>query len=163
MKVVFLDFDGVLNCESWMHCVTDTRRANGFPPQSAFDRDKEELDPSRVKLVSDFCIEESASIVVSSSWRKLMSMADLWDVLRSTGMDKAIQIIGVTPNSSTGFRGTEVLMWLDEHSVNCNVTKCVIFDDDGDFYSHQPLVKTTWEEGLLPAHIAQARELLNKE
>lgn len=163
MKVVFLDFDGVLNNQDWMHTVTDDRRAKGFPQQAWLDRDMQELDPGRVRLMSNFCLQESASIVVSSSWRKLMTEQNLRDVLWATGIDISVPIIGVTPSAPNGFRGAEVVMWLDEHAVNCNVTKCVIFDDDGDFYSHQPLVKTTWEEGLLPSHIAQAKLLLNKE
>lgn len=154
MKVIFLDFDGVLNCAEWM------KNVNRQQYLSMFEKDKEELDPVRVKMISDFALEFDASIVISSSWRILCSLKILTDLLRIRGLDERVAVIDVTPRSSSGFRGSEVEQWLKEthHTVESHV----IFDDDGDFHPDQPLVKTTWDSGLEQHHIDKAREILSK-
>lgn len=153
MKAIFLDFDGVLNNIEWMMQF----KANDATYYSYFEKSAKELDPSRVKMISDLAVETDSSIVVSSSWRLLHELHELRDLLETRGMDPKILPRSVTPDSSRRFRGDEIDMWLQ---VNPDYKTHVIFDDDGDFYPHQPLVQTSWEVGLLPTHIDAARKIL---
>jgi hypothetical protein len=152
MKVIFLDFDGVLNTAELIHSVVSSRKFTSYT-----EKHYEELDPVRVKMISDLALETGAVIVVSSSWRILHTLEELRDMLRCAGMDERVLPIDVTPNTSRGFRGQEVYDWLSDHP---DVTHHVIFDDDGDFYPLQPLVKTSWEGGLTEDHIDLARGAL---
>lgn len=155
MNIIFLDFDGVLNNAEW---ISEIQRKNDF--LTFFERHEKEFDPTKVKLMSDFAIEIEASIVISSSWRKLHSLQELTEMLQKVGMDTKVPIIGMTSSLNSGFRGEEVQHWV---TTNAKPIKYVIFDDDGDFYPYQPLVKTSWDEGLFPSHIELARErLLNQ-
>lgn len=150
MKVIFLDIDGVLNCETFV---------NTLPPDtfnSFTERKREELNPIQVQMMSQFADEMDAGIVISSTWRKNHSLKEITEMLISRGWGES-PIIGMTPSAKNGFRGSEIVMWLDQHATNANVTHCVIFDDGIDFYPHQPLVLTTWEKGLTEEHFEIAR------
>ena len=50
-----------------------------------------------------------------------------------------------TPYHGGSIRGEEIDEWLRLHPY---VKKYAIVDDDSDMLPHQPLFKTTWEEGL---------------
>jgi hypothetical protein len=152
-RVIFLDIDGVLNCADWLH----SQHQTGIKYKSFMERHYKELDPARVKMISDFAVETQASIIISSTWRILHELHELCDMLSAAGMDQSVLPVGVTPRSEKGFRGDEIRAWLHQ---NPHINNYVIFDDDGDFYSGQPLVKTTWDDGLLPSHIEAARHIL---
>lgn len=147
-----MDFDGVLNCLPWMKQLTES----GEVFTSFLQRSYKEIDPARVKLVSDFALAVDAGIIISSSWRILHPLHELCDILSANGMHDDVLPRGVTPHKGS-FRGDEVNLWLQQ---NTHINSHVIFDDDGDFHPDQPLVQTTWEEGLLPVHIEQARKIL---
>lgn len=151
-RIIFLDFDGVLNCLPWMKQLSES----GEVFTSFLARSFKELDPARVKLVSDLAEEVNAGIIVSSSWRILHPLHEICDILKANGMAEDVLPRGVTPKHGS-FRGDEVNLWL---SQNPHITTHVIFDDDGDFHPGQPLVQTSWEEGLCAAHIDIAREIL---
>jgi len=153
MRVVFLDFDGVLNSAKWMEQVHAVDRKFA----SFLQRHQEELNPEAVKLVSDFVLEMEARVVISSSWRILHPLGEIRIMLKNRGWDARNLIIDKTPNTKRGWRGEEVNQWLSEHP---EVTAHVIFDDDGDFHDIQPLVKTSWDNGVTPFHIDVARKLL---
>lgn len=155
MRAMFLDFDGVLNYAGWMKIVYEEfkdERATSY-----FERHARELEPSRVKMISDLALETDSAIVVSSSWRILHELHELCDLLKAAGMDERVLPKAATPRSSKGFRGQEVIDWLQ---ANPHYNTYVIFDDDGDFYDGQPLVKTDWNVGLLPSHVEAARKIL---
>lgn len=149
MRVIFLDFDGVLNSAEWMKHLHNTKEKF----DSFLQRSYKELDPIKVKMMSEFAIEQQASIVVSSSWRILHPLHELCDILLHNGMTEEALPKAVTPHFGN-FRGDEVNLWLQQ---NPQYNSHVIFDDDGDFHKDQPLVKTTWETGLQEAHIDLAR------
>lgn len=157
MKVIFLDFDGVLNNQAWMDHLKE--KWNITPEQlSMFKRDAIELDPSRVKMMSDFAKQSNAKIVISSSWRIHHSLDELQEFLRSNGMDEEVLPFDITPITVKQHRGTEVNFWLGSHP---ECTHYVIFDDSTDFFPNQPLVLTTWDGGLCEGHIDIARGILN--
>lgn len=151
MKVIFLDFDGVLNNDKWIHQVY----ANRNQYISFAEREQAEINPEKVLMINNFAKEFDAQIVVSSSWRITHSLDELNVFLTIAGLER--KAIDITPRDYRGYRGAEVKAWLKEHP---EVTHHVIFDDDHDFDAEQPLVLTSWYTGLENEHIEQARKHL---
>ena len=152
MKLIFLDFDGVLNSRKWFNANLDAIQKQ----RTHLTRSLEQLDPAAVKLVSDFAVEMNADTVISSTWRRLFSLTEIQSLLIVRGW-KARLPFSVTPKHDEGFRGTEIAAWLTKNHVPDSF---VIFDDDSDFFPEQPLVKTTFEFGIQEAHIDLARGIL---
>lgn len=141
MKVIFLDFDGVLNSEASFRY--ELRRKNNRIPDSLSDVACSNLQ---------YILEQDADIriVISSTWRKMHTLEELRNFLGGRFVNGA-KVIGKTPAVFSGDRGHEINLWLED---NPNVTKYVIIDDDesaatavkpgiGHFF------QTTPEDGLL--------------
>jgi len=144
MKVIFLDVDGVLNCET-----TIQRTAQGFIG----------VDPEKVKLLKKIVKRTGAYIVLSSTWREEdYSLRSITKILEKAGM----RIYDCTPIMPRQRRGVEVQAWLDEHP---SVTRYVILDDIPEFYGDQLkwYIKTHFYDGtgLTDVHVEMAIELLN--
>ncbi|MGH7744562.1 MAG: HAD domain-containing protein [Candidatus Dormibacteria bacterium] len=154
MKVLFLDFDGVLNSNVWFKANKDAILA-----QTTFlARDAAEIDPIALARVRRVVELTGAQIVVSSSWRIGNPIDRLREIIKEAGWPDA-PIIGVTPwPRNTTFRGDEVALWLKQHP---KVTKFVCLDDDGDFHPDQSLVQTSWDDGIQECHVERMIELLN--
>ena len=135
-RVLFLDVDGVLNSEnSWQ---TTCEGEGG-----------ERLDPTMCKLLIGLVAAVGCKICVSSAWRHC-HYEPLIARLLAYGLPEGV-IIGKTPNSSTGYRGTEISAWLEEQQPE--VTSYVILDDSDDMRPHfRNLVQTTWKDGLTQGH-----------
>jgi hypothetical protein len=152
--VVFLDFDGVLNCQEYL------QRLNGV-----VYHDSDELMVDRVTLVNDIINRTGARIVISSSWRLCHTLDKLRRILIARGFKG--EVIGTTPSDlndlpippfDTRQRGHEIQAWLDEHP---DVKRFVIIDDDADMaHLMKHLVKTTFASGLQPEHVERAVEHL---
>lgn len=164
MKVLFLDFDGVLNSEKWfMDHQEEIRATSGL-----LWRHKSELDPACCACVEKIIEDTQCSIVVSSSWRIGMSVRELRACLIEAGFPRiADAIIDRTPvfseidheiDGRRAIRGDEIKAWLDKHP---EVTKFVVLDDGDDMLIEQPLVQTSWAVGITAAHVHRAREILN--
>jgi hypothetical protein len=111
MKIIFLDFDGVI--------VTDRsikmRKQYGNAP----------FDPVAVANLNALIASTGASIVLSTSWRTDLSL-DMKQVLTWAGV--RCNIIGQTP--VLGGRGYEIAAWLDAHAKG--IQQFVILDDTRD-------------------------------
>src|SRR5271167_3063429 len=113
MKVIFLDFDGVLNSSASFVLETRIRKAK---PQTG-----RRLPPVNETLchvcTSNFqmILEEvpSAKIVISSTWREIYNLEWLKKKLKSYGIDSS-RVIDKTPSSFRD-RGYEIKQWLEEH------------------------------------------------
>lgn len=127
MNLIFLDFDGVLNCTDMNESFSLTSRG--------FYINQENLNNLKTLTQSI-----NAQIVISSTWRK-----DKNFIQDCTTEDEIIEkfkefftgyewdnspIIGITPNIS-GFRGQEVAVFLDNYKYPIN--NYIILDDDSDF------------------------------
>lgn len=140
MKVIFLDFDGVLNSEaSFRH---EIRRKNSRVSDSL-----SAVACSNLQYILEQ--DSSIKIVISSTWRKIHTLVELGNILSAYGVNA--KIIGKTPATMSSDRGHEINMWLQD---NPNVTKFVILDDD--YTAGGAVVKdkghffqTTPEDGLL--------------
>lgn len=145
MKILFLDIDGVVNCQ------TTAQRHRGAIG----------IDPYLALLVDRIVHATGCKIVLSSTWR-------LWEQGREEVRKQVGEFIDVTPSflrsmEHGGFitrdeydgkggytscaRGYEIQDWLDRHP---EITRYAILDDDSDMLARQipNFFKTTWKEGI---------------
>lgn len=140
MKVVFLDFDGVLNNYKERNfgetfSVASCRNFNAF-----------------VKRVPDI------KIVISSSWR-MHGVEYCKSILEKNGINSD-NVIDRTGNED-GIRGNQIQAWLDR---NPQVTEFVIIDDESDMGElRHKLAKTNGFVGLTESEVDEAIEILGKK
>ena len=139
MKVIFLDFDGVLNSHRTATALT------AHPDKNMCRMDWEELDVTAVNLVRSLCYEAGAKIVVSSTWRLNNDTADFNAAFHKFFDWDEDLVIDTTPEMQ-GQRGGEIQFWLDHHP---EVTHHVILDDDSDMNFDQNFIKINNYEGML--------------
>lgn len=139
---IFLDIDGVL--------VTpvsyDVRNNSPLPG----------FDPSCVNALNWLTYEADADLVISSSWRRIPTIASL---LRARNI--AAPVIGQTPDLGDAGRDHEIMAWLAEHGAR----PFIILDDDAqDLARLAPfLVQTDWQHGLMYRHAEQAVGMLKDQ
>lgn len=161
MKIIFLDFDGVVNsmrfCEELY-----ARREGSLTGGSTATR--EMIDPVAITRLNKLIEETGAVVVVSSSWRKIFDMQTLQGILNAKGFIG--KIINVTPDLSHEItnrtdrsreRGDEIARWLQDNAPDASY---IVFDDDSDMTAvRERFIQTSWGYGLLDEHIDRAREL----
>ncbi len=153
MKVIFLDFDGVL-------VIPQTRGQSGM---------RSVADPNCVAALNSILTITGAFIVVSSSWRGTI-LSTLKDTLNGWGVTPG-KVLDVTPRlRETGKpsvpRGREIQAWLDSPVAarRGGVEQFVILDDGDDMGHLLPrLVQTNYHDGLTLERAELAINLLNEE
>ena len=168
MKIIFLDFDGVLNSEAWWAREKQCQAEYGGV-WSHYDLDERAID-----RLNTIVHKTGAKVVVSSTWRKIHPLEELQAILRAVGFTG--EVIDHTPgaghlaakslNGATveghKCRGEEIQSWLDHHSEEDPVESFVILDDDSDMAHLAPkLVQTKYASGLLDFHIPLVEAMLN--
>lgn len=154
MKVIFLDFDGVLNSVSSMiynnrlllQGLSDTPTHESFNPIAC----------SNLQYILEECPD--VQIVVSSAWRKYKTLTALQEILKTySGISE--RMIGTTPVLD-GYRGKEVESYLKDHP---EITEFVIIDDDSDMNPYMDrLVKTNSADGLSFVEAEKVIEMLGR-
>lgn len=119
MKVVFLDFDGVINSIQWIKNKDDKWKI------------KHSINPQAIQWVSEFCEKYNYKVIISSTWR-YGGLEECKKYLYDNGFRKSIDIIDTTPIIHGKERGDEITEWLNNHPVE----KYLIFDDDSDMTIH---------------------------
>jgi hypothetical protein len=122
MKVIFLDIDGVLNCDK-------TPNPRKFP----YIVDKKLL--TRLKKLLD---RTGAKVVLSSTWRCDpigLFAAKYWGV----------PFIDVCPDKPRSPRCKEITSWLADHP---QVTRFVVIDDEDDELDDLPLFQPSSKTGI---------------
>jgi hypothetical protein len=160
MKVIFLDFDGVLNNSTSF--VYESNRRKKWKEQGVGGPVNETLsneNTSAFQLVLDHYPE--VKIVISSTWRELHDLTWLQAKLESYHIDSS-RVIGATPKDHRNAdRGQEIQWWLDKHP---EVTHYIIIDDNdwGIVNAHPPerFVRTDWFLGGF--HVGHAEEAVKK-
>lgn len=144
MKVIFLDIDGVLNTSSKLEGDVFT--------------DGGHLNKNLIQLLNKLIEDTKAKVVISSTWRKLYTQDQLYSILYNVGFNG--EIVGMTGNSSHGFRGLEIRQWLLGHP---EVTNYIILDDDSDMLLWQAnhFFNTDHEFGLTKKIVYKATRFLN--
>lgn len=128
MKIIFLDFDGVMDTARYEL----TLRISGRPSVDAYGTI---FDPECVWNLRQIIDKTDAKIVVSSSWKDLLSFDELLDMWEKRGLPG--EVIGTTPYTlECRNRGDEIDLWLKGCQEECQY---VILDDiDGsNFNEHQ--------------------------
>lgn len=166
-KFVFLDIDGVLNCESFIHKL-HKEKLHHMSDYATIRDVTETFMPSAIESLNSLIEQTGAEIVVSSSWRKLYTLKQLRGILKKNGFKYSEIIIDKTPSFEVQWnveycRGEEIYKWLkDKDYLNHSF---VILDDDSDMGRLLGnLVKTNWKgNGLEKEHIEQAVKLLSEK
>lgn len=148
MKVIFLDFDGVIT----------------IPPKWHINSDK-------LKYIKRIVDETGAKIVISSSWRRGIPPSLELTIEKMIGRPKRCprnkmmnwfvdNLYDVTPIYSSP-RGNEIKGYLDKHP---EVDNYVILDDDGDMLDEQlfHFVQTNYEDGITEVEGIRAIKVLNR-
>lgn len=154
MKVIFLDFDGVITTEA------------------SYSR----LDLEKMKLVKKICDETGAKIVISSSWRyntlektiEYITNTDNYFVPIPFLMPELV--VGVTPRFEIKYkdeyafvpRGVEIRYYLHKHK---EIDSYVIIDDDSDMLLCQKdnFVQTDSIIGITEEDVRKAIKILNMD
>ena len=150
MRVIFLDFDGVLNVD------TDEPDTGGELWTERW------LDETLVRRLARLVEQSSARVVISSSWRQRRTLAQLEAMLAKRGFGGGVHSVTPRlPRPAEGerlVRASEIAAWLDTHA---DVSAFVILDDDRDF---GPLsarhVRTDSSVGLTEEDVRRAMEFL---
>lgn len=146
MKVIFLDFDGVLNSQTSF--IYENARRKRHKEQGVKGRVPETLSRECAATFQELLYQyPEVKIVVSSTWRTLFTLDELRAKLNEYNIDGS-RIIDKTGQLFSGNRGHEIQNWLDQHP---EVTHYIIIDDNdwGIVQAHPPekFVKTSWEFG----------------
>ena len=153
MKVIFLDFDGVMGTAYYGHILGK----EGLPYHDEFGA---VFDPNCIECLKEIIEKTGAKIVVTSSWKSLMSFGEMLDMWEQRGLPGCV--IDMTPSSSgCGHRGDEIDAWLNECKDECQY---VILDDinERNFNEHQlpRLIVVNPYHGLDKEAAGRAIELL---
>ena len=151
MKLVFLDFDGVLNSTPFL--VGPPRK----PPLGI-----SAIDGRAVRRLNTIVDLTGAKFVISSTWRIYEPVGRLIEWLEALGFEG--EVIDRTPDFPGQERGVEILEWLkayDKSPDGEDIEDFVILDDNADMYPLlDHLVQTDSEVGLTDADVRVAVEML---
>lgn len=149
MKVIFLDFDGVLNsAASFILNLRKTKaQRNDIPVNEILCH----VCCSNLQYIIDKT--PGVKIVLSTTWRELYDMDWLKAKLAEFGIDSTL-VIDRTPTLFKG-RGYEIQKWLDDHPEVQD--QFVVLDDNDDRIAEvfgmsglptSNFVQTKWRSGL---------------
>jgi hypothetical protein len=142
VKIIFLDFDDVLN--------TAKTLARG-----------ELFETAKVGILNDILDRTDAKIVVTSNWRLAVTLDELETMLVEAGGHAAGRVAGATPWIEDLSRGAEINAWLEKAPVR--VSEFVILDNRTDMETYSPrLVRTDPRFGLVPGQVADVIGLLGE-
>ena len=153
MKIIFLDFDGVLT----------TSKAYGV------------LDNEKMALLQKIIEQTGAKIVISSSWRCMDVDSTIYNLTlgadyHGTPLDWLKDVVGVTERPNVDefcmveywSREEEVTRYLNAHKDE--IDRFVIIDDEADeFEKLLPyVIKTNYKTGITEKEVIQAIQQLNE-
>ena len=118
MKVIFLDYDGVVNTPIW-----DEQGKCKFN----FPSDGKVNNYQAIMWLNYLCKKTGAKIIVSSTWRYCCKKTSYQDCLYNAGLNKEIEIVGCTKWFGSETRKEEIKKYLQEHH---DIQEYVILDDE---------------------------------
>lgn len=151
-KILFLDFDGVLNTEHYQGLL----QYQGKPWQDEYGAF---FDPKAVKQLKRIIDATDADIVVESSWKYLGldAMKELWEVRNLPGT-----IIDITPSLLGKNKGVEIASWLSKYAKQD--IRYVIIDDEYVILDSQlpHFILTNPYEGITEEQANRVISMLNE-
>ena len=164
MKVILLDFDGVLNCST-----SKSRAPFPAPPEFCYIG----LDSDKIRNLAKIVQKTDAKIVLTTTWREhyeigaYKQMDPVGKYMNNKFRKFGLKIYDKIQRGKRFDRGRDVKVWLDEHP---QVTDFVILDDEeigyyNDYDLFDPhFVKTLWDGHGLTENCANAAiNILNGE
>ena len=156
MKIIFLDFDGVINSFS------TGRRNLPETKYKGLEAEAQELNPDLIGLLNKIIRITGAKVVVSSMWRLHRSKEELIEILEYRNFKG--EVVDITPDfSGTHFnRSDEIEEWID----NCKDTieSFVILDDGYEEYLIEKFknnfILIEKSNGLNKYHVKKAIQIL---
>lgn len=150
-NIIFLDVDGVLNCQLFYK----EQKEKGIK-RTEENWNESQIDNMRIAMLNDVCEKSNAYVIISGSIRKNHTLKQLQKIFKNCGA--TFTIIGKTP--ITGYeRGTEISKWIsknikiENHGIHYyDYKKYVIIDDDSDMLLRQAqhFFQTDNYSGLTP-------------
>jgi hypothetical protein len=137
MKIIFLDIDGVLNCDH-------TPNPRKFPYV---------VDPGLLDNLNVLIARTGARVVLSSTWR-----TDPVGVLAARHF--GVPFVDMTPDDPGASRCAEMKRWLSDHP---DVERYIVIDDKSDCLDDEPLFQTLSATGLTMEIVEAAARYLNGE
>ena len=158
MKVIFLDFDGVITT-----------------PETKWN-----IGLVYVKRIKEICDKTNAKLVISSSWQRYAGTKDMsreervdyWlqgilmkgyrGYIKKFFKDYTYDMSGRFYGEYGNVRGSDIKSWLVRHP---EVTDYVIIDDEGDMLDEQlfHFVQTDWVFGIQDREVKLAIDVLNNK
>jgi hypothetical protein len=157
-NIIFLDVDGVLNCQLfYTEKFAHLERFDGIPLYkvvkkylkklvkkkeiSDLDYYKSEMCPNRISWLNTLCAETNSAVVLSASMRSGHEVEKLQEIFNYCGA--TFTIIDKTGYCDCRIRGVEINKWLKDNTdkwfgVNYyDFYRYAIIDDDGDMLLDQ--------------------------
>lgn len=123
VRVLFLDYDGVVNTPMW--------NEDGTKCRYNFPSDGKVNNFQAVQWVSEFCKKFAYHIVVTSTWRLDNNYKEC---LINGGLRNGIEILGRTESLNNKCRGEEIKLYLEAHP---EIESYIIVDDEDDILEEQ--------------------------
>lgn len=148
MKVIFLDFDGVLNNYKFLS------RERDLSPYNS------ELDPKNLKLLNDFLKDFDCKIIISSSWTDSLGINEIKSFFNDY-KNILTRIIDVVDN--TNYKKSEAIeLSVKKHGLI--LKDIAIIDDDvlypiGSLFGRRQ-IKTSMGTGITPQDLISLEDLL---
>lgn len=133
-SVIFLDFDGVLNCQVFYD--SSEYHPKDFDMDLQFGHNEANCSPSRIKLLNQLCEDTNSFIVVSASMRNSYSIEQLREFFQRVG--GTFEVVDKTGYCKCRIRGVEIYEWLKDNAKNYfgveyyDFHNFAILDDDSD-------------------------------
>ena len=173
MRIVFLDFDGVLNSLNWEKEIGHLNKNN----MTVEEIEQACFSPKLVENLNKLTTKFDAKIVVSSSWKDGRSLDELQIMLKKAGVTG--DVIDKTPTLDGACRGDEIADWLRQRFfyrtyrseaaqeaiiVKSKIENYVILDDTSSFLYDQRehVVKTSPMDGFVNWYLDEAIRILDK-
>ena len=173
-KIIFLDIDGVLNNDTWMDGdrwnMLQAQASSPYTTRTQMWKPYWDFAPENVTVFNEFLDKTDASIVVSSTWRKGKTPAELEEILFNNGNVNVIdRIIGKTQDFYVGKRFSQhiprwkyIKRWMDENPID-DLTFIVI-DDDPEAWEQGPqFIWTDPNVGFTKENALHGLTILNGE
>ena len=147
-KVIFLDYDGVVNTPMWND--EGTRCSFGYPHQGKVNNFQ------AVQWLSEFCQKFGFDIVVTSTWRMDPNYKEC---LINGGLRSGINILGRTEKLLDKTRGEEIQDYIEHHP---EITEYFVIDDENDGMKihGDRFIKTMTEVGFTEIEFMKMKKMM---
>jgi hypothetical protein len=175
MNLIFLDIDGVLNCQIFYHenykeAKKKLKKAVKKAEIERMEYYTSQICKERIQWLNSLCKDTNSKVVISSSWRHGKTVIELRDIFEECGSE--FDILDKTPEfvmrgkegelTINVVRGEEIRYWLENTKIKYD--NYAIIDDDSDFllWQREHFFQTDGYSGLTPNTCYKIQRFLNK-